>query len=403
MQLRLLLFLSGGLLFAQSCTKEPTLVEVDPYEGLSALKQDAAEYVSMFPFHYSSEVPAYIKALGVGEQYEPNDEKVALGRLLFYDKNLSSDRSISCASCHKQEKAFGDDAVLSTGVNGQKTARQSMALANVIRFGAHYQSVKNSIDPALLWDGRAADVTMQAPMAFTNPHEMNMTMDGVVEQVKSGPWYPYFFTQAYGDTNVTADRILESLQSFVDVLGTTETKFDKAMNLVGGNLDLDVSVVLDSYQGTDTIVPLLDFTVGEVRGKNLFVKNCSKCHSPIRSLQEVFMACNGLDMAYTDNGLGKLTGRPEDNGVFKSPSLRNIEISAPYMHDGRFATLEQVVQFYSEEIQPHPNLHSSLKNADGTVGMHFTEQEEKDLVAFLKTISDKSVTYDARFSNPYLR
>lgn len=403
MLLRLSLLLFGGLMLAQSCTKDPIAVDINSPYGVSSLKHEASQYVSLIPFDYSNKIPAYIRILGLGEDTDTDNNKVALGRVLFYDKNLSSDRTISCASCHKQELAFADNAVLSTGVNGQKTARNSMALANAIRFGAHHKPANSDAGPALLWDGRAGDVVRQAPMALTNPHEMNMTMSAVVDQVKSSPWYPYLFSNAYGDTQVTEARILECLQQFVDMLGTTESKFDKAMELVGGNLNLNVTVVMNTYEGTnDTVVPLRDFSIGEIRGKNLFVQNCSKCHSPIRPLQEVFMACNGLDMAYTDNGLGKISNRPEDNGVFKSPSLRNIEFSAPYMHDGRFATLEQVVKFYSDEVKLHPNLHPLLKNADGSAGFHFSVQEQKDLVAFMKTLTDKSVLNDVRYSNPFL-
>jgi cytochrome c peroxidase len=142
------------------------------------------------------------------------------------------------------------------------------------------------------------------------------------------------------------------------------------------------------------------FSSRENNGRDLFVANCSKCHSPIRAFQDVFEACNGLDLEYVDQGRGKLTGNASDNGVFKAPSLRNIAVTAPYMHDGRFKTLEEVIEFYSTGVKNHPNLHPQMLH-NGDPNLHLSTQQKQDLIAFLKTLTDNKLATDYRFSNPF--
>lgn len=401
--------LLAAIFLFQACTKEKTLINIDVVDENVLLKDAqkvASDYVDVFSVNnYESRIPAYLRAIGMTEP-EQDRRKIELGRVLFYDKNLSSDRTISCASCHKQEFAFGDNTAFSTGVDGHQSTRNSMPLANVALFGAHYASINGKEAPGLLWDGRAADVTQQAPMAFTNPHEMNMTMEGIVERVKSAPWYAYFFMNAYGSDEVSESRIKESLQAFVNAIGATQSKLDIALEEVAGNINAQVKdSVIQAYYGssTVTVIPLKDFSIQEMRGRDVFVQFCTKCHSPLRPIQEVFMACNGLDMEYQDAGLGAISGKSTDNGVFKSPSLRNIELTAPYMHDGRFKTLQEVVEFYSTGVKPHANLHSTMKEVDGTTGMNLTPDQKSNLIAFMKTFTDRSVKNDPRFSDPFWR
>ncbi len=381
----------------------------------------AAIALDMKTFNYQAKLPNYLVTMGL-EKPSIDGEKVRLGRVVFYDKSLSLDGKISCASCHKQDRAFADNVAFSEGVNGQKTTRNSMTLTNVANFAAHYTSI-NGKKPGLLWDGRAAEVVNQAPMAFANPHEMGLTMNEVVEKARAQDYYPYLMTQAYGDPNVTEVRLLESLQEFVRAMGSANSKLDFALEKVNGDLfgttttTVPITVKRDSiisyYYGTtifvldtiglDTVTkPLLNFSPSELRGRTIFASNCTKCHTPIRSLQQEFMACNGLDMNYADKGLGGVTGNPADDGVFKSPSLRNIALTAPYMHDGRFKTLEEVVNFYSTGMKSNANLHPFLRNANGqALAMNFSAQEKKDLIAFLRTMTSYDVLVDIRFSNPF--
>lgn len=382
----------------------------------------AALHLNMKQYDFQAKLPNYLVTMGL-ENPDIDNQKAHLGRVIFYDKNLSKDGKVSCGSCHKQSLAFADDEAFSSGIEGRKTSRNSMALTNVSNFAAHYTTL-NGKKPALLWDGRANDVVNQAPLAFANPHEMGLTMSQVVEKARAMEYYPYFMTQAFGDPNVTEARLLEGLQEFVRALGSANSKLDLALEKVNGDLfgkyntTVPITVLRDTiiqhYYGTitttltvvvgaDTIVnPLLNFSESELRGRTLFAFNCTKCHSPIRSLQEEFMACNGLEMNYSDKGLGDVTGKPADVGIFKSPSLRNIALTAPYMHDGRFNTLGEVIDFYNTGIQPHPNLHPLLRDANGQVlTMNFSVQDKKDLIAFLNTMTSSEVLSDKRFSNPF--
>jgi cytochrome c peroxidase len=401
--------LAALLLCVLSCQKEKTPVSVE----IGVQTDDILNHVdvtALFSTGYGRAIKPYLSDLGVPNAVVDNN-KAQLGRLLFYDKNLSSDRTISCASCHKQEYAFGDNQALTPGVEGAPATRNSMALGNVASFGGHYSPI-NGQSPQLLWDGRAATVAEQAPLAFSHPHEMNMSMEALNERVKSLGYYRYIVERVYGDQGVTTERLMESLQHFVNAIGSSNSKLDKALEefrdekIDEGLIQVTTVQIINQYYGTTittTLEPMRDFSEGETRGRTIFAQNCTKCHSPIRAFQEVFMACNGLEMEYHDEGLGGVSNKIADRGVFKSGSLRNIALTAPYMHDGRFATLEEVVEFYSSGINNHENLHPLLRNADGTVGKNFTQQQKADLVAYMKTMTDMGITTDKRFSNPFIK
>ncbi|MCC6460824.1 MAG: c-type cytochrome [Saprospiraceae bacterium] len=353
---------------------------------------------------YASAIPAYLKVVGMQDPVFL-DEKVVLGRVLFYDKNLSRDRTISCASCHKQTLAFSDNVAFSVGIDGQLSHRNAMPLANVTSFAAHYSSISGQ-GPTLLWDHRAADVATQAPLAFTNSREMDLTMAEVISRVKEQPYYAYLWKQAYGNFEVTEAALLESLSEFVGAIRSYDSKFDRALIVSSGQLSVTDTVVTHLYYQDTTITTITTslpfFNQKEFTGLRLFVDNCSKCHSPIRPFQEVFMACNGLETKYVDKGLSAITGQISDEGVFKSPPLRNIALTAPYMHDGRFKTLAEVVEFYNSQVKNHPNLHPSLRDeAGGVKRMHLSTDQKEALIAFLHTLSDEKMTKDARFSNPF--
>jgi len=363
------------------------------------------DYLNLPPVNpsYKRTLPKYLQAVGIFPK-PVSDAKATLGRVLFYDKNLSLDRTVSCASCHKQEKAFSDDVALSTGINGLKGSRNAMPIANVASFSGHYVPL-NGLQPFLLWDNRAANVAEQSKLAFLNDHEMGMTMSSVAERIERLSYYPYLWSETYGDFVVTEERVLECLSEFIGAIGSHRSKFDEALERANGDINFSSidTIVNQIYTGTDTTITLTGlpgFNQSEMRGRDLFIDNCSKCHSPIRSFQEVLEACNGLDMNYADQGIGALTGNPAENGVFKAPSLRNIALTAPYMHDGRFKSLEEVVEFYDSGVQEHPNLHPNLKH-NGTTKLNLTLQQKLSLIAFLKTLTDINVATDQRFSNPF--
>jgi len=402
------------VLLLSACGKDNAyLVETNPNDGLEFLA--TIDSLTLFNgiSHFSATLPSYLVGMGMTPP-AINDEKATLGRVLFYDKNLSADNKISCASCHRQDKAFSDVTAFSTGVFGQQTLRNSSPLANTVNFQAHYQAL-GGLQPLLFWDHRAQSVPEQSTQTFENPLEMGMPMSGVLERVRNLNYYPYLWKQAYGHFEPTQDELLDALAEFVGAMSAHNSKFDRSMIQTAGTIPVNTDnkpiIILDTlifhvYYGDTTlvvdtqiiilpfIVPGLDFA--ETRGLRTFVENCSNCHSPIRPFQDVFAACNGLDMDYADEGLGALTGNPKDMGVFKSPSLRNITLTAPYMHDGRFKTLDEVVEFYSSGVQPHPNLHPTV-----TRNLHLSPTEKADLIAFLHTLTDKSIAQDDAFSNPF--
>ncbi len=416
------LILATLLFCVLSCQKEtpPTSVEIGVFSDDILNHINVGEF---FSTGFNPQLKPYLSAMGL-RAAEVDNSKAQLGRLLFYDKNLSSDRTISCASCHKQEYAFGDNQALTPGVNGRPAVRNAMALGNTASFGGHYSSIGGQ-SPQLLWDGRAATVAEQAPLAFSHPHEMNMSMESLNERVKSLGYYKYVMEGVYGDKEVTTERILESLQYFVNAIGSSNSRLDIALNDLRSDLLSDgftqiadtsivKTVIMDAYYGNGGPITLIDTTItitalqgltqSELRGRTLFAQKCTNCHSPIKSFQSVFMACNGLDLEYTDHGLGAYTNNGADRGVFKASSLRNIALTAPYMHDGRFQTLEEVVEFYSTGIKDHPNLHPTLRNnTNSDLKMNFTEEQKADLVAYMKTMTDMGITSDQRFSNPFIK
>ena len=298
-----------------------------------------------------------------------------LGRVIFHDTRLSAANTKSCASCHAQENAFSDTRALSIGHEGDETARNSIALGNV-RFYYH--------DRGFFWDERALTVEEQVRQTVANPHEMGMELEDVAKILDDEEYYRILFKKAYGDSNITADRIANALAQYVRSVLSFRAPFDEAVTKTGGNS-------WDILNRT-----LVSLSNQENNGRAIYAGNCSSCHGNIVFLGRS-IANNGLDLEYEDQGVGDRTYQASDNGVFKVPHLRNIELTAPYMHDGRFNTLEEVVEHYSSGIQAHPNLAAELPAG----GFDFSETEKEDLIAFLKTLTDTEFTTDVKYANPF--
>ena len=318
--------------------------------------------------------------------------KATLGRVLFYDANLSEDGTVSCASCHKQAYAFADNVALSKGIYGRQTDRNSLALGVFSSFAEHYGSNGHPGESALFWDTRAADVHSQIVETMANEKEMGMRMDEVIDRLQGERHYEILFDKAFGTTKVEKDHVLIALENFMQAMSTTNSKFDRAREgLLGANTGISQQV----------------FNETEFKGFALFKTNCESCHASSVGTQFVpggkQFANNGLDAVTTDMGRRKVTSVEDDDAVFKVPSLRNIALTAPYMHDGRFNTLEEVVNFYSEEIQAHPNLDPLLRNENGLPKkMQFTEEDKKALLEFLHTLTDMTELGHKKFSDPWL-
>ncbi|MFK7803987.1 MAG: cytochrome-c peroxidase [Anaerolineae bacterium] len=300
------------------------------------------------------------------------DAGATLGRVLFYDVKLSANDTTSCASCHQAEAGFSDPRPLSVGFDGGLTGRNSMGLAN-----ARYYN-----NGAFFWDERAATLEDQVLMPIQDTVEMGMDLDTLKTKLAATDYYGPLFEDAFGDETITDERISLALAQFVRSMVSYQSKFD-----VGEQSNFD------------------NFTAAEERGRELFDgrATCGRCHTT-----EVQVADeprnNGVDDGNNDdNGVGGANGNAADNGKFKTPSLRNIALTGPYMHDGRFETLEQVLQFYDNGIQDHPNLDPILQTPNGNPRrLNLDGGDRADLIAFLNTLTDPTFLGDPKFADPFV-
>lgn len=338
------------------------------------------EYTVLLPNYYANNVANIDNTPATNPI---TNHGATLGRVLFYDKNLSINRTVSCASCHKQSEGFSDSRTLSIGFAGGTTDRHGMTVLNA----RYYQRGR------FFWDERAATLEDQVLQPLQNSVEMGLTSAQISERVAEQPYYNQLFINAFGDNAITNDRISKALAQFVRSIVSYQSKYD-----------IGRATVNNPNQ------PFTNFTAQENQGKQLFFTpipqgggGCAGCHGT-----EAFVSArpenNGIDAtSTTDLGVGGVAPiRPNLIGHFKNSSIRNIELTAPYMHDGRFATLEQVVEHYNSGIQAHPNLSGILKDANGNpIRLNFSTAQKNALVAFMKTLTDNSVATEARWSNPF--
>lgn len=329
-----------------------------------------------------------------------NNMLATLGRVLFYDKDLSVDGTISCASCHQQELAFADNASLSTGVHNNLTDRNSIALGSLTSFDAEYGGNGGTV-PGLFWDERAPNVKVQMEETFANPDEMGMDLKQLAGIIKEKPHYQTLFKIAHfegGSLNdkINTDNILTAIETFVRSLSTSGSKFDV------------VAEKNNAFVAEDFKQNWNGFTEAENKGKLLFHDNCGACHEkslvkfPVDIDGFPTIANNGLDLNYQDKGRGSFTNWKKDNGKFKIPGLKNIALSGPYMHDGRFETLSDVVDHYSDNIQNHENLHEALKDQNGNAKkLNFSQDDKANLLAFLNTLTDENMALASKWSDPF--
>ncbi len=336
-------------------------------------------------YDYSVELPDHLQSFNAIEP-DISDEMATLGRVLFYDRNLSRTNAVSCASCHEQKLAFSDDVAFSEGFDGELTKRNSLALAAVTNFETDYGGSSFS-GAGFFWDERAHSIGEQTEMTIQDPIEMGMNFGDLEVKLQQLPYYPILFRKAFGDSGISKNRIIEALEAFMNSFISVDSRFDQAASKVADG-------------GFARRFP--DFSEMENLGRRLYMDHCTTCHSPNMSTLMVTVANNGLDVKYEDNGLGDHRNNPSLDGVFKVPFLRNVALTAPYMHDGRFAILEEVVEHYSSGIKNHPNLDFRLRKINGAPRhMNFTEEEKMALVAFLETLTDETFIAEERFSDPF--
>ena len=386
--LTLLLIISLAL---ASCVKDSVEVRYttytdEEYQAISALLNLPNDRVD-----YEVRLPKHMLDLGMRPP-NINNAKATLGRVLFYDKKLSRNEKVSCASCHHQELAFSDDKAFSEGFNGEVTLRNSLALGSVANFKSSYEGGGgNGIAPSqrqfFFWDERAHTIAEQSTMTIQDDIEMGMDLDELAARLAEDAHYQVLFKKAFLIPNINPGMITEALQEFINAIVSTQSRFDEALAAEKGDTHRDFS----------------RFTVQENHGKALFIQHCSSCHGDNMSISLEKLANNGLDEVYTDLGVGGVTNNPADIGKFKVPFLRNIALTGPYMHDGRFETLEEVIEHYNSGVNMHENLDHRLRTEDGMSPrrLNLNDEEKAALVTFLETLTDNELVTASRFEDPF--
>jgi cytochrome c peroxidase len=372
--LSILLFSSIAVLTLITCNKKNS-----QQASMPILPATAMDYTVTLPANAPDNTP--------GNNQITNDG-ATLGRVLFYDRKLSINNQTACASCHDQNKAFADPVSFSTGFDGVKTARNSMSIVNAISSAGYF------------WDHRTTHLEDMVIQPVKHNVEMGMEkIDVLPKKLSLVSYYPVLFKKAFGSEEITKERIAMAMAQFLRSMTAYASKAD-VTNLMGSGFGGGWG------QTNDPRV-----TEQEKRGAMLFVSSgCENCHNGVnlRGWNETDFANIGLEMNYTDKGMGATDKNLE--GVFKIPSLRNVALTAPYMHDGRFANLKDVIHHYNANVVDHPNLDTRLKEnpwGGGTNNpprkLNLTSGDINDLVAFLTTLTDENLVNDPKFSDPFVK
>lgn len=351
-------FLALGLVFS-SCRKDKVERTITPY---------------------TPDVPSHFPAMPIPADNPFTVEGVELGRRLFYEEKLSRDNTVSCATCHKQEYSFSDDMQFSQGVDGQFGTRHSMALVNL------------AWQEDFFWDGRDATLEEQILEPIVTPHEMDQTWEQAINKLKIDPTYNNQFYNAFGVEDYDSTHAAKAMAQFIRTLISGESKYD----------------IMYKYQNNIPLTPseqaiFNDITFEEWGGFEVFFSlsggDCLHCHDGALMHVNMF-ANNGLDASFDDDpGRMLVTGNPNDAGKFKVPTLRNVEHTAPYMHDGRFNTLGDVVNHYSVGVVQSPTIDPLMEFAHQG-GVQLDAQQRQLLITFLKTFTDQNFLNNPDFSDP---
>ncbi len=369
-----------SLLFS-SCQKNSTPLE----QPKASLKDKLLEAIQNPPNYVNPNYPThFVTALNTDNNPTDNpvtDKGAYLGRVLFYDTQLSINNTISCASCHKQEDGFTDQNVFSIGFDGGLTGMHSMRLANGRFYAPAFQ----------FWDRRAANQEEQSVMPIQDAIEMGFDstaggLDALLLRLENLDYYPPLFHEVYGTSEISVIRIEKAIAQFLRSIVSFESRFDEGYeftfnpNLPGSGLDTDFP----------------NFNESENRGKHLYVTpvhlggaGCNACHQAPAFTLDGIVKSNGLDA--------------NETRIFKSPSLSNVAVAGGYMHDGRLASLEEVIEHYNSGIKMGPALDPLLIAPNNTpLKLNLTDRDKQDLIAFLMTLTDNTCLSDPKYSDPFL-
>jgi cytochrome c peroxidase len=373
---------SAGALFLGLLTLTGR-TRADPPEPKTPVKPSTERKLCLpdTPFHYADiELPAHFKTPSARrfdntpEGNRLTDAGATLGRVLFYDTRLSVNNTLACASCHHQKNAFAAPDRFSKGHEGKLTDRHAPGLSNL----RYYQRGR------FFWDERAPSLEDQVLKPIQSKLELGNDLAKLMEVLAKDENYPGLYEKAFGSSKVTQERTARALAQFLRSMVSCQSKYDEGL-----------------AKARSVRADFENFTAEENRGKKLFLDRCASCHMPAGQSAHFFTdrpRNNGLDadLRKGDGGIGDLTLNPAQLGLFKSPSLRNVEFTAPYMHDGRFKTLAEVIEHYSKDIKRHPNLDGRLRRP-----LRFDARQKAALVAFLKTLSDQHFLTDPKYSDPF--
>lgn len=340
-------------------------------------RKDNTRYL---PTPYALQIPTHFPDMIIPEDNPMTVEGVELGRFLFYEKRLSGDNTQSCASCHLPSASFSDPNQYSTGIDGIQGTRHSMALVNL------------GWEDFFFWDGRKTTLESQILEPVPNPIEMHQSWKRTVEKLNADVTYRNRFFKAFGEEGIDSTKATKAIAQFIRTLISGESKFD-VMYKYENNLALNSS--------EQAILQTVD--VEEWAGYDLFKSlngaDCFHCHNgPLMRVKK--FSNNGLmPNSIDDRGRASVTNNPEDNYKFKVPTLRNIALTAPYMHDGRFATLDEVIEHYSSGIHMSPTI-DPLIEFGNQGGVQLDAQEKYLLKKFLLTLTDQKFVTNPNFQDP---
>ena len=343
---------------------------------LFSCKKEAKVYEST---PYSLNIPSHFPNMTIPQDNPMTVEGVYLGRKLFYETRLSLDNSISCASCHSPSKGFSDDRKLSIGVNGAIGRRQSMALVNL------------GWQQFFFWDGRAKTLEEQILQPVPDPVEMHLQWKQAQYRLENDLEYKRLFLKAFGTQIIDSNYVSKALAQFLRTMISGNSKYDvmykyiNNMTLTTAENQIYQSITMEEWAGYDLF-------------QSMNGADCFHCHNgPL--IQVHNFSNNGLDAVFSDLGRGEVTGKPSDFGTFKIPTLRNIEYTAPYMHDGRFNTLDEVINHYSHNVKVSSTIDPMMEFAFQG-GVQLNGNEKALLKIFLLTMTDHSFFNNPNFSNP---
>jgi cytochrome c peroxidase len=349
---------------------------------LSAITLCAFNYHDAIPKGpYQLVYPAnYGNRINVPDDNPTTQQGVYLGRMLFYEPRLSANNKLTCASCHEQSKAFTDGRDFSLGVDYVPTTRNSMSLANLLWTRKFF------------WDGRVTGLEEQAAVPLTNPHEMGQALAISAKKLSTDKSYTALFKLVYGDETISGDRIVKAIAQFERTLISANSKYDQYLR--------------KAYQPTDDeLKGMALFETSPQPAKGIRGANCGRCHGGVKTYSELFHN-NGLDSIPIDNGIQDITGLATDKGRFKVPTLRNIALTAPYMHDGRFKTLQEVVDHYSDHVAESVSLSTFMRGESNQLNgktLKLLPKEKRQIIAFLNMLTDSTFISDPRFADPHLK